>query len=105
MEKNYANILSLIISCLVTYSLIVPTELIFGLEDSTLVNISVDPSDRLQSADTTTEQTPNGHAQDVKLSKSESYIVNEDNRERVSPAQSKHMDQVSSSSDERHLSP
>ena len=51
MEKIYANILSLIISCIVTYSLIVPTSHIFGLEDSTAVNVSVDPSESSQSAD------------------------------------------------------
>jgi len=62
------------------------------------------PSDRLVSADTATEQAPNDNAQDVKISKIESKIVNEDNKQQASSAQSKQMDQVSSRGNGRHLS-
>ena len=74
MEKIYATILSLIISCFVAYSLIVPTSHIFGLEDST-VNRLVGASNPLQSA-TTTEQTSNDSPQVVEpTSKSEPQKV------------------------------
>ena len=41
MEKTSKTILSLIISFVITYSLIVPTSHIFGLEDSSAVNGSI----------------------------------------------------------------
>ena len=50
MEEIYSNILYVIISCVVTYSLIVPTSHIFGLEDSNPVNGSINPSETSQSA-------------------------------------------------------
>src|SRR6476619_3657315 len=63
MEKIYANILSLIISCFVAYTLIIPASHIFGLEDSTDVNGSVRSTQYTQS-DATIEQTSKDNAQD-----------------------------------------
>ena len=68
MEEIYSNILYVIISCVVTYSLIVPTSHIFGLEDSNPVNGSIDPSETSQSA-ATTEQTPKDVSQNVETAK------------------------------------
>ena len=64
MEKTSKTILSLIISCVVTYSLVVPTSHIFGLEDSSAVNGSIDPSGPSQLS-SNTEQTSKVNAQDV----------------------------------------
>ena len=88
MEKIYATILSLIISCFVTYSLIVPTSHIFGLEDSTVVNSLSDASNTPQSA-TTTEQTSNDSPQEVEpTSKSEPQKVGDPKGEQGSSEQS-----------------
>ena len=77
MEKIYSNIFSLIISCIVTYSLIVPTSHIFGLEDSTPVNGSINPSETSQSA-ATTEQTSKDNAPNVETAtKSEPQKAND----------------------------
>jgi hypothetical protein len=77
MEKIYATILFLIIPCFVTYSLIVPTSDIFGLEDSTAVNSLVDRSDPPQSA-STTEQTSKDNPHEVETtSKSEPQKVDD----------------------------
>ena len=102
MEKIYSNILSLIISCIVTYSLIVPTSHIFGLEDSTAVSSSVNPS-ALQSADTTAEQTSTDSAQDAETtSKSEPQKVDDANSEKGSSEQSEQTVRASSSTHNTH---
>jgi hypothetical protein len=97
MEKIYTNILSLIISCIVTYSLIVPTAHIFGLEDSTSVNGSVNPSESSQSA-TTSEQTSVDSAQNVETtSKNEPQKVDLANSEQETAKQSEQTTTASSS--------
>src|SRR6476620_10929556 len=96
MEKIYSNILSLIISCLVTYSLIVPTSHIFGLEDSTGINSSANPSG-LQPFDTTTEQTSKFNAQDSETtSGSEPQKADDANSEMGSSEQSEQTVKASS---------
>jgi len=99
MEKIYATILSLIISCFVTYSLIVPTSHIFGLEDSTAVNSLVDASDPLQSA-TITEQKSKDNPQEVETTTSEPQKVDDPNSEQGSSEQSG-QNKKASLSDER----
>ena len=88
MEKTSKTILSLIISCVVTYSLIVPTSHIFGLEDSSAVNGSIDPSGPSQLS-SNTEQTSKVNAQDVgTTSGSEPQKVDDANSEKGSSEQS-----------------
>lgn len=99
MEKIYTTILSLIISCFVTYSLIVPTSHIFGLEDSTAVNSLVDASDPLQSA-TITEQKSKDNPQEVEPTTSEPQRVDDPNSEQGSSEQSG-QNEKASLSDER----
>lgn len=81
MEKTSKTIFSLIISCLVTYSLIVPTSPIFGLEDSSTDNASINPSEVSQSI-TKSEQTSNDNTQDVvTTSRSEPQKADDPNSE------------------------
>ena len=97
MEKIYANILPLIISCIVTYSLVVPTAHIFGLEDSTSADGSVNPSESSQSA-ITTEQTSTDSAQPVEsTSKNEPQKVDVANSEQETTKQSEQTTTASSS--------
>jgi hypothetical protein len=104
MEEIYSNILSVIISCVVTYSLIVPTSHIFGLEDSNPVNGSVDPSETSQSA-ATTEQTPEDVSQNVETAtKSEPQKANDPISEQESYKQSEQTTKASSSTDRTPLS-
>ena len=87
MEEIYSNILYVIISCVVTYSLIVPTSHIFGLENSNPVNGSIDPSETSQSV-ATTEQTPKDVSQNVETAKSEPQKANDPISEQESSKQS-----------------
>lgn len=99
MDKVYSTILSLTISCFVTYSLIVPTSHVFGLEDSTAVNSLVDASDPPQSA-TTTEQTSKDNTQEiVTRSNSEPQKVDDPKSEQGSTEQSEQTTKDSSSTD------
>ena len=97
MEKTSKTILSLIISFLVTYSLIVPTVPYFRSRRFTsAVNGSVDPSDPSQSA-TTTEQTSADSAQHVETtSKSEPQKADDANSEQETTKQSEQTTKASS---------
>ena len=99
MEKIYTNILSLIISCVVTYSLIVPTSHIFGLEDSTSANGSVKPSESSQSP-STTEQTSTDSSLNVETtSESEPQKADDANSEKETTKQLDQTTKDSSSAD------
>ena len=99
MEKIYTNILSLIISCVVTYSLIVPTIHIFGLEDSTSANGSVKPSESSQSP-STTEQTSTDSSLNVETtSESEPQKADDANSEKETTKQLDQTTKDSSSAD------
>ena len=98
MEKIYATILSLIISCFVTYGLIVPPSPIFGLEEST--NRLFDASDPPHSS-ATAVQTPNDNPEEVDTTiKSESQKVDDLKSEKGSSEKSG-QNEKASLSDER----
>ena len=97
MEKTSKTILSLIISFVITYSLIVPTSHIFGLEDSSAVNGSIDPSGPSQSS-SNTEQTSKASAQDSETTGiSEPQKADDANSEKGSSEQSGQTVRASSS--------
>ena len=99
MEKTSKTIFSLIISCLVTYSLIVPTSPIFGLEDSSTDNASINPSEVSQSI-TKSEQTSNDNTQDVvTTSRSEPQKADDPNSEQGLSEQSEQTVKASSTTD------
>ena len=83
MEKSSKTIFSLIISCFVAYSLIVPTSHIFGLEDSTLP----DSSERSQSP-TIRHQISTDNIQDLEISSSEPQKADDPISEQGSSKQS-----------------
>src|SRR6476660_583419 len=77
MEKSSKTILSVIISCFVAYTLIIPSSFIFGLEDSTAINTTVEPSESPQ-IDATIEQPSKDIAQAVGTSTKSEPQMTED---------------------------